>query len=195
MNSDILSIYNVVTPILKFINENLVNLPYNIWGIITPTDKYLDRYNTAFVFPARRTLLDTTITQYTPNAVLHQAEAEHIALLNDRALNNTANNGIVNLSCTIVKETWYQDLKDTDAYYSEVMSTPMLAHFRDNCIGLYKVNVITIQGEMMDCSRQAEGITLYINMMEVVQARAKRVNPINLRQIPCPNRESCNAPH
>ena len=160
----------VLTPIPKSIKSDLVKATHNIWGIITPEDKYISCYNAAFAVPIRTLLFNTTIPNDTQNSVLHQAEAENMAHRNDCALYNVSNNGVINFFRSIDNKTCYQDLENTGAYYSEVTATNMLAHFRDNCSGLYEVDTITIQGEMIDYFGQAKGILQYINTMKTAQA-------------------------
>ena len=104
-----------LTPILKGISYDPVESKHNIWGIISPTNKYFAGHNTLFTVPARRSLFDTTIAKASTNTVLHQAEAEHTARRNNRALYKAVSSGVVNFFRTIVDETCYQYLKDTDA--------------------------------------------------------------------------------
>ena len=72
--------YEVLTPILKGIDYNPVDLMHNLWVIIAPADKYLARYNASLVIPSRRALFDTTIAEDIPNAVLHQADGRTYSL-------------------------------------------------------------------------------------------------------------------
>ena len=174
----------VLTPILKGIDYNPVKANHNLWGIITPSEKYLALHNAAFVVPVIRFLLDTTIPEGAPNSVIHKAEAEHTVRRNDHALYDAANNGVVKLFYTIVDDTWYQDLKGTSTYYSEVTATEILAKFRANCSGLHEVDAISIQGEMMGDFGQAEVIPQYINPMEAAQVYVKQSRRWNTRP-PC----------
>ena len=138
--------FKVLNPILKGTDYNPVEANQNLWGIISPADKYLSHHNAAFAVPVRRSLFDKNISKDAPNTIIQKAEAEHTDLCNDHALYNAAKNGFVNLFHTIVDETWYQDLKDANTYYSEVTETNMLVHFRTNCSIIQEVDAITIQG-------------------------------------------------
>ena len=135
-------------------------------GYYSPAEKYIAHHNEAFVVPFRRSLFNTDISKQAPNAVLHKAKAEHAACSNNSTLYNATNNGVINFFRTIVDEMWYQDLKDNDTYHSEVTATDIIAHFRANCSSLREVDVITIQGDMINYFGQAEGISQYINTIE-----------------------------
>ena len=98
----------------------------------------------------RRLLFDTNIPEDALNYVLYKLEAKNTAHRNHRALYDASSNGVVNFFRIIVNETWYQYLKDTTAYYSEVTASDMIGRFHANCSILHEANTITIQGEMIN---------------------------------------------
>ena len=149
-DSDISSILELLTTILKGIYCDPVDSKHNIWVIIAPKDKYFTWYNTSFVLPDIGLLFDATISEEASNSVLHQVEAEHTVRRNYRYLCDAAKNDVVNFFLTISNDPWYQYLKDADAYYSEVTTTAMPAHLRSKCSSLHKLDAITAQGEIMD---------------------------------------------
>ena len=119
----------VLITILKGINYYPVDATHNLWGIIDPADMYLAIQNASFAVPTRRLLFNTTLPKDSPNIVLQKPEVEHTARHNYCSLYDASKNGVIDLSCTTINKTWYQDLKDTNKYYLDVTATNMLGHF------------------------------------------------------------------
>ena len=76
--------FKVLNPIMNIIDYNPIEADHNLWGIVSPADKYLACHNAKFAVPAIRSLSGTTIPKDAPNAILHKAEVEHTVHRYDR---------------------------------------------------------------------------------------------------------------
>ena len=56
----------------------------------------------------------------------------------------TANNACKTLIMTVVKKTWYKELKDPDTFYTKVTALKLLDHLTEFCAVLHVVDAVEI---------------------------------------------------
>ena len=105
---------------------------------------------------------------------VHRAKGKHEAKRNDRAFYETADKECKNFVMDVVDETWYKELEDPDTFYTNVTALKLLEHLIELCSGLHTVDAVEIPQVMKTLFRDAEGIPLYINVMEAAQRKSKR---------------------
>ena len=59
-------------------------------------------------------------------------------------------------------ETWYKELEEPDAFYTNVTSLKLLDHLTEFCLGLYTVYAVGIPQVIKTLFSDAEGIPQYI---------------------------------
>ena len=120
-NDNLLSIQETLLPIL-------MEIPYDqLWGvhsltaIITDGVRYAANHGgNAFQRPVRLPLYDDNIANTATTVVCVCAEAAHKARLDDYASFEAAERGAAKFLHKVVKEVWYNDLKDADTFYTKV---------------------------------------------------------------------------
>ena len=67
---------------------------------------------------------------------------------------------------TVVDETWYKELKDTDAFYTKVTAIKLLEHLTEFCAGLHTVDAVDIPQLMKELYKESDRVPQFINVME-----------------------------
>jgi len=98
----------------------------------------------------------------------------HKACLDDYASYEAAERGVAKFLRDVVDEIWYNDLKDADIFYTKVTAIDIMALLNANSVGLHAVDMISLRTNMTQYYVQADGIPLFIVMMEDAQKKAKR---------------------
>ena len=61
-----------------------------------------------------------------------RAELAHETKRSDRALYDASGTGCVNFIISVVDETWYKELEDSDTFYTNVTTQQLLKHLEDH---------------------------------------------------------------
>ena len=93
-------------------------------------------------------LIDTIANNAT-TVVRVCAEAAHKSRLNNFASYKAAKRGIAKFLRDVVNEIWYNNLKDTNLFYTKVMAIDIMALLDANSGGLHTVNMITLRTNMI----------------------------------------------
>ncbi len=101
-------------------------------------------------------------------------EATHESQLDDYASYKAAEQVVSKFLHNIVDEIWYNDLKNTNTFYTKVTAIDIMALLNANSGGLYAFDIITLRTNMMQYYVQADGIPQFIVMMEDAQKRQRR---------------------
>ena len=75
---------------------------------------------------------------------------------------------------TVVDETWYKELEDTDTFYTKVTAIKLLEHLTEFCAGLHTVDAVDIPQLMKKIYKELDGVPQFINAMEAAQRKSKR---------------------
>jgi hypothetical protein len=102
------------------------------------------------------------------------AESAHKSCLDDYARYEVAKRGAAKFLHETINEVWYNDLKDTDTFYTKVTALKIMTFLDANSGGLHTINMISLHTNMHQYYTQADGIPQYIIMLEDAQKKAKR---------------------
>ena len=73
-----------------------------------------------------------------------------------------------------IEDTWYNNLKDDDTFYTKVTALDIINHLDANSGRLHALDMIALQKKIMQYYGQADGIPQYIIMLKDAQKKAKR---------------------
>ena len=130
--------------------------------------------NRDYLIPPVIALYDDTIDKDATITEVQRAKGKHEAKENDRALHKTTDTSCKNFIMEVVNETWYKELKDPDAFYTNITALKLLEHLTEFCSELHTVDAVDITQVMKTIVSNAEGIPKYINAMEMAQRKSKR---------------------
>jgi hypothetical protein len=147
---------------------------HSLIAILTKAVKYKANHGAKFVRPARLPLYDKLITDNAMTVIHVCAEAAHKSQLNDYANYKAAEQGLSKFLCNVVNEIRYNDLKNTNTFYTKVMAIDIMSLLHANSGGLHTLNMISLCTDMMQYHMQADGIPQFIVVMEEAQKKAKR---------------------
>ena len=174
-DDDLLSIREVLLPILMIIPFDAVGGIHSLTALLTEPAKYAAAHGgTQFLRPARLLLYDATIPDDAATVVRVKAEAAHKSKLEDFANYEAAERGCAKFLRDVVDEVWYNDLKDADTFYTQVTALDIITFLDLNSGGLHAVDMISLRTNMHQYYTQADGVPQYIIMLEDAQKKAKR---------------------
>ena len=174
-DDDLLSIREVLLPILMIIPFDAVGGIHSLTALLTEPAKYAAAHGgTQFLRPARLPLYDATIPDDAATVVRVKAEAAHKSKLEDFANYEAAERGCAKFLRDVVDEVWYNDLKDADTFYTQVTALDIITFLDLNSGGLHAVDMISLRTNMHQYYTQADGVPQYIIMLEDAQKKAKR---------------------
>jgi hypothetical protein len=78
-----------------------------------------------------------------------------------------------------VEDTWVRELKDAATFYTKVQAIDLLQHLQSTCLGTHAIDALSLQIEMREFHKTADGIPEYINMLEDAQRTALRMDKNN----------------
>ncbi len=104
-----------------------------------------------------------------------RAELAHKDHLDNSASYKVAKHGAAKFLPDTVNETWYNNLKDTDTFYTKVLALKIMIFLDSNRGGLHTINMISLHTNMHQYYVQADGIPQYIVMLEGAQKKTKRM--------------------
>ena len=172
-DTNIVDIRQLLFPVLTKKKYDKLTLTYNLSRVILTTERYEHIYSKgAYSILPVIALYDDTIDRYATRTEVHQNKGKHEASRNERALWKTADTACKNFIMEVVDETWYKELKDTDAFYTNVTALKLLDHLNEFCSGLHTVDSVDIPLLTKTPFTNADGIPQFVNAME-----AARRNP------------------
>jgi len=163
-DDDLLTIQEILLPLLMVIPYNQLNGLHSLTAILTDAAKYRAEHgNKKFVQPSRLPLYDKNIADDATTVVRVRAEDAHKSRLNDYASYEAAERGIAKFLCDVVDEIWYNDLKDAETFYSKVTAIDIMAllDLDANSGGLHAINMISLRTYMTQYYMQLDGIPQY----------------------------------
>jgi hypothetical protein len=173
-DDDLQSIRKNLLPILMEIPYDQLGGIHFLVGILTEATRYAANHGGAtFVSPLRLPLYNATIADDATTVVCVCAESAHQAKLDDYASFEAAKRGAAKFLCEVVDEVWYNNLKDSDTFYTKVTTREIIAFLDANSGGLHAIDMISLHTNMHNYYTQADGIPQYINMLEDVQKRQR----------------------
>jgi hypothetical protein len=174
-DDDLLAIREMLLPLLMVIPYDQLNGLNSLTAILAEAAKYeTDHGNAKFVRPTRLPLYDKSIANDATTVIRVRAEAAHKSHLDDYASYKAAERGVAKFLRDVVDEIWYNDLKDSETFYTKVMAIEIMALLDANSGGLHAVDMIFLHTNMTQYYVQADGIPQFIVMMEDAQKKAKR---------------------
>ena len=113
---------------------------HSLVGLLTETTRYAaDHGGNAFVIPIRLPLYDGSIADDATTVICVRSEAAHKACLDDYASYEAAERGAAKFLRDSVEEVWYNDLKNSDTFYTKVSALDIIAFLDANSGGLHAV--------------------------------------------------------
>jgi hypothetical protein len=172
----------VLFPLLLDIPFDKENGIHSLVGLITDEAVYTNDYGAAFVRPpVKIAIYDTAISDNATNVVRAKAKAIWRAKLSDKETYVVAEHEIHKFILAKVKDTWVRELKDATTFYTKVLAINLLQHLQSTCLGTHTIDALSLQIEMREFHKAADGIPEYINMLEDAQRTVLRIdkgNPI-----------------
>ena len=159
-DDDLMAIREILTPLLLGVPYDTAG-PHNLVRLIMPKAAYRSAYSVAFKYPAHPELYDGNIADDTTPVVRARMEAAHTNKCSDYECYDAAKRATVKFLRDLINETWYKDLKDAEAFYTEVIAFDLLDHLDRNCGGLHTINLVHLNTEMMGYYAEAEGIPVF----------------------------------
>jgi hypothetical protein len=158
-DEDLLAIRETLLPFLMVIPYDQLKDIHSLTAILMEATKYETKHGSAkFVRPARLPLYDKNIADDATTVVRVRAEAAHKSRLDDYASYEAAERGVAKFLPDVVDEIWYNDLKDTETFYTKVIAIEIMALLDANSGGLHAVDMISLHTNMMQYYVQADGI-------------------------------------
>jgi len=149
-DDNLLAIREVLLPLLMVIPYDQLNGIHSLTAILAEAAKYeAEHGNQNFVRPSRLPLYDKNIADDATTVVRVRAEAAHKARLDDYASYEAAERGVAKFLRNVVDEIWYNDLKDSDTFYTKVTAIDIMALLDANSGGLHAVDMISLRTNMM----------------------------------------------
>jgi len=149
-DDDLLAIREALLLLLMVIPYDQLNGIHSLTAILTKAVKYETEHgNAKFVRPSRLPLYDKNIADNATTVVRVHAEAAHKARLDDYSSYEAAECGVAKFLRDVVDEIWYNDLKDSDTFYTKVTAIDIMALLDANSGGLHAVDMISLRTNMM----------------------------------------------
>ena len=171
-NTNLLQIREVVAPLLLQIQYEKTGGTHNLIGLIRPVSAYTTHYGAELSEPTRVGAYDVMIDDDATAVICVRTEAAHKAKSADRGTYETVRQDTAQFILSVVKDTWVQELKDTETFYTNVAPKALLAHLQAGCTGCHALELLALQNEMQRYHLEVEGIPKYINMLEYAQKQA-----------------------
>jgi hypothetical protein len=161
-NDNLLAIRETLLPLLMAIPYDQLLGIHSLTAILTEATKYKANHGASkFVRPS-------CLSLYNRNVGAHKFH------LNNYASYEAAKRGITKFLCNVVDKLWYNNLKDTETFYTKVTTLEIMANFYSNSRGLHAIDMISLCLNMTQYYIQVDGIPLFIVMMEDAQKKAKQ---------------------
>jgi hypothetical protein len=150
---------------------------HSLKAILAVAAKYKANHGgTKFVRPSCLPLYDKNIADDATTIVCVCAKATYKSCLDDYASCKAAKRGSAKFLHNVVDEIWYNNLKDTNTFYTKITALEIMVHLDANSGGLHAIDMISLSLNMTQYYVQADGILRFIIKMEDVQKKAKQAN-------------------
>ena len=107
--------------------------------------------------------------------VVHaRTEAAHKAKRADREPYEMEWRETAQVILAVVKDTWVQELQDTETLYTDISPKEFLARLQAGYTGCHAFKRLALHNEMQRYHLELDGIPEYINMLEDAQKQAGR---------------------
>jgi hypothetical protein len=135
-DDNLVRINDALAPVLLKVTYDRANGIQNLWGLIADADRYLHHNGLAFVGPATRpAVYDPAIAEGASRVKRTRAEAAWAAHIQDYKAYKAVEAGVKTFIKAVVQDTWIDDLRDPETFYSNVTALALLNHFRDRSAG------------------------------------------------------------
>jgi hypothetical protein len=178
MDNNLLSTRETLLPIFMEIPYNQLGGVHSLTGLLTDPARYASEHGGTFVHPTRLPLYDGTIANNATTAIRVCAESAHKARLNNFASYKAAKCRAAEFLRDTVDEVWYNDLKDTNTFYTKVLTLKIMTFLDANSGGLHTIDMISLRTNMHQYYMQADDIPQYIVMLEDAKKRQSKRMPI-----------------
>jgi hypothetical protein len=148
-DNNLQSIREKLLPILMEIPYDQLGGTHSLVGILTDATRYTANHGGAtFVRPLCLPLYNATIADNATTVVCICTESAHQAKLNNYASFEAAECGVAKFLCKVVNEVWYNNLKDTNTFYTKVTAREIITFLDANSGGLHAINMISLRTNM-----------------------------------------------
>ena len=82
--------------------------------------------------------------------------------------------GLMRFLTANIYETWYQELENSEIFYTKVTDFKIMVHLQKRSVGPHDIDAVDIMSNMQQYFEEAVRIPVYINIMETAQKKAAR---------------------
>jgi hypothetical protein len=161
-----------------------LNRVHSLTANFTKAVKYKANHGAKFICPACLPLYDKTIADDAMTVIRVHEGAAHKSQLDDYPSYKAAKQDISKFLHNIIDEIQYNDLKNTDTFYTKVTAINIMSLLDANSGGLHALDTILLHTDMMQYYVQADGIPQLIVMMEDAQKKAEWAG-VPIRNVEC----------
>jgi hypothetical protein len=147
-DNDLLSIRDTLLPILMEIPDDQPGGVHSLMALLTDPAKYAANHGVTFVHHIRLPLYDGSIANDATTVVCVCTELAHKACLDDFASYKEAKRGAAKFLRKTVNKVWYNDLKDTNTFYTKVLALKIMTFLDADSGGLYTIDMISLRTNM-----------------------------------------------
>ena len=87
---------------------------------------------------------DTTIDDNATAVICARTEATHKAKCDDHGTYETARRETAQFILAIIEDTWVQELRDPETFYTNVTSKALLSHLQEGCTGRHTLELLVM---------------------------------------------------
>jgi hypothetical protein len=173
-DNNLLSIRETLLPILMEILCNQLGGVHSLMALLTDPAKYAANHGATFVHHICLPLYDGSIANDATMVVCVHTESAHKARLDNFASYKAAKSRAAKFLRETIDKVWYNNLKDTNTFYTKVLALEIMTFLDANSGGLHTIDMISLRTNMHQYYVQVDGIPQYIVMLEDAQKKAKR---------------------
>ena len=137
-------LWESVAPLLLQIPYDKTGVKHSLVSLIWPKLAYVACYGKAFHEPKRVGDYDLDIDDDDTAVIRARLEAAHKAKRADRATFEIARQETTQFMLTVVADTWFLELQDTDSLYTEVIPEDFFAHLQAGCTGRHSLDLLAL---------------------------------------------------
>jgi hypothetical protein len=144
-DNDLLAIRETLLPLLMVIPYDQLLGVQSLTAILMEAAKYNANHGASkFIRPSCLPLYNRNIANDTTTIICVCAESALESRLDNYASYKAAKRGIAKLLQDVVDEIWYNNLKDTETFYTKVTTFEIMANLDANSGGLHAINMISL---------------------------------------------------
>ena len=98
-------------------------------------------------------------------------EGAHKSKRADRGTYKTTRRETVQFILAVIEDTWVQELREPETFYTDITPEALLYHLQAGCTGRHALDLLALHIEMERYHLEVEGIPEYINMLEDAQKK------------------------